>query len=77
VYAVQGVMTVSADRDPDRAAHRGPDARARRTRHPHVRRVSMRTLYLDPRIAHGLSRECRVVDAAPGEIILRAVDTAA
>jgi AraC-like DNA-binding protein len=37
--------------------------------------VSMRTLYLEPRIARGLPSECRVVDVPPllREMILRAV----
>ena len=78
VYAVQGVMTVSADRGSWVVpAHRGVWMPA------HVEHairmsgaVSMRTLYLDPRIAHGLPRECRVVDVPPllREIILRAVE---
>jgi AraC-like DNA-binding protein len=78
VYAVQGVMTVSADRGSWIVpAHRGVWVPA------HVEHairmsgaVSMRTLYLDPRIVHGLSRECRVVDVPPllREIILRAVE---
>jgi len=78
VYAVQGVMTVSADRGSWVVpAHRGVWMPARVE---HAIRmsgaVSMRTLYLDPRIAHGLPRECRVVDVPPllREIILRAVE---
>jgi AraC-like DNA-binding protein len=77
VYAVQGVMTVSADRGSWIVpAHRGVWVPA------HVEHairmsgsVSMRTLYLEPRIARGLPRECRVVDVPPllREIILRAV----
>ena len=77
VYAVQGVMTVSADRGSWIVpAHRGVWVPARVE---HAIRmsgaVSMRTLYLEPRIAHGLPSECRVVDVPPllREIILRAV----
>jgi AraC-like DNA-binding protein len=77
VYAVEGVMTVTADQGSWVVpTHRGVWVPA------HVEHairmsgaVSMRTLYLDPRIAHGLPRECRVVDVPPllREIILRAV----
>jgi AraC-like DNA-binding protein len=77
VYAVQGVMTVSAD--PGSwivPAHRGVWVPARVEHSIRMSgAVSMRTLYLEPRIAHGLPRECRVVDVPPllREIILRAV----
>jgi len=77
VYAVQGVMTVSADRGSWIVpAHRGVWVPA------HVEHairmsgaVSMRTLYLEPRIARGLPSGCRVVDVPPllRELILRAV----
>jgi len=77
VYAVQGVMTVSAARGSWIVpAHRGVWVPARVE---HAIRmsgaVSMRTLYLAPRIAHGLPLECRVVDVSPllRELILRAV----
>ena len=77
VYAVQGVMTVSADRGSWIVpTHRGVWVPARVE---HAIRmsgaVSMRTLYIEPRIAHGLPSKCRVVDVPPllREIILRAV----
>jgi AraC-like DNA-binding protein len=77
VYAVQGVMTVSTDQGSWIVpTHRGVWVPARVE---HAIRmsgaVSMRTLYLEPRIAHGLPRGCRVVDVPPllREIILRAV----
>ena len=77
VYAVQGVMTVSADRGSWIVpTHRGVWVPAR-VKHA-IRMsgaVSMRTLYLEPRIARGLPPDCRVVDVPPllRELILRAV----
>jgi AraC-like DNA-binding protein len=78
VYAVHGVMTVSADQGSWIVpTHRGVWVPA------HVKHtirmsgaVSMRTLYIDPRIARGLPRECRVVEVPPllRELILRAVE---
>lgn len=77
VYAVRGVMTVSSD---DGAwivpPHRGVWVPAR-VEHEIAMSgaVSMRTVYLDPRVAADLPRECRVVDVPPllRELILHAV----
>jgi AraC-like DNA-binding protein len=78
VYAVRGVMTLTtAAGSWIVPANRGVWVPARVE---HAIRmsgaVSMRTLYLDPRVARDLPRDCRVVDVPPllRELIVDAVD---